>query len=742
MELQPNQLFNNRYRLIEAKGSGSFGEVWLAHDERVDINVAIKIYIALDDRGIQDFISEYRNAYRLNHPNLLHAEHFDMEGRRPYLVMPYCPGKSTNLIGNNNERDIWLFVHDVAKGLAYLHSQDIIHHDIKPDNILRDEGGVFVITDFGISTKMRSTLRRNSKREISNSIGGALPYMGPETFSDDPTAVKATDIWAFGATLFEIITGELPFFGQGGVMLMNGAAIPRINNEVSEQLKHLVYSCMQKETWDRPTAEQIAEYADQILKGDESYASWFKSVGPTTGAAGEVDDPRKTQRFVNQNQGYTPAEEFDSRQTVKQGEGFTHVAEDNGYSGNGGNDRAADDAQPAKRNLFVSIILWFGLFCTMFACAVAILYVTEFVGLDGLTPWRCLGALLAVEVLGLWMMIKNVRLGYSIYSLSMIAASLAVVFTNGSNVEISDVAGGLISSLISVSILYWLLQIRKSGKTAWSIMTNSWNMLSVKIVGGVAVVAVLLSFTLPNGLKREVEKAYDEYLTMVENCRTSINATDGSDVKVLLDIESRIDDIERVEGDYSAYKEGFDLSSELRSSFAPVAQRVAQNWARAAESQAEIGNHKRALEFYNTALTLDSNNSEIRSKFEALADDFAFVNVIDVEFCQDSNPYGEEIKASEVKYVYTRVKVEPIDKNGEHQIKLRSKLYYNGVLQYNTDISTSYTFESELNVSPQTEYLYLLGWGNEDGGSYLTGTYRMDIYNGNKKLFSKSFTVR
>lgn len=281
MQLQPNTLFHGRYRLIEPKGSGSFGQVWLAHDEQLEIEVAIKIYIALDDRGINDFKSEYKNARRLNHPNLLHAEHFDMEGRSPYLVMPYCPGKSIDLIGTENEESVWKFVRDVACGLEYLHSQDIIHHDIKPDNILLDESNRYVITDFGVSTKMRSTLLRNSSREVqSKSIGGALPYMGPETFSENPAAVKATDIWAFGVTLYEIVAGELPFFGQGGAMQNSGAAIPRINKPISEELKHLIYSCMQKETWDRPTAQKLYEYAEAWLRGDHKGADWFKSADP------------------------------------------------------------------------------------------------------------------------------------------------------------------------------------------------------------------------------------------------------------------------------------------------------------------------------------------------------------------------------------------------------------------------------------------------------------------------------
>ena len=253
--------------MLKELGRGSFGEVWLAQDEQLDnMLVAVKAYIALDDRGIEEFKKEYRNAYDLNHPNLLHANHFDVCGRRPFLVMPYCPDSALSLVGHCGKETLWRFIEDISAGLAYLHSKDIVHHDIKPDNILRMEDGRFVITDFGISRKMRSTLRRNSTRSMDqNSSGGSLPYMGPEMFSSRPESVKATDIWAFGVTLYEMITGDLPFFGQGGVMQLNGAEIPELEYEDKEIVK-LIRACMAKNTWDRPTAEKnILSAQEQVF---------------------------------------------------------------------------------------------------------------------------------------------------------------------------------------------------------------------------------------------------------------------------------------------------------------------------------------------------------------------------------------------------------------------------------------------------------------------------------------------
>ncbi len=292
MDIQAGELFNGRYRLLSEKGRGAFGDVWLAHDEQTDLDVAIKIYIALDNRGIDEFKSEYKNAYTLNHPNLLHAYHFDVVDNRPFLVMPYCPGSAESLIGCTDESVIWRFIRDVASGLEYLHGKNILHRDIKPDNILSDSEGNFLITDFGVSTKMKSTLRRNSTRmNTTSDVSGTVGYMAPELFTRAPDAVKATDIWAFGVTLYEIINGELPFCGQGGIMLERGAEIPELKGSWSEGLKQTVESCLAKDTWDRPTSSQLAAYASKCVQGDIEQIPW-KPVLPKP--------PKKEQKTIRE----------------------------------------------------------------------------------------------------------------------------------------------------------------------------------------------------------------------------------------------------------------------------------------------------------------------------------------------------------------------------------------------------------------------------------------------------------
>ena len=287
--LKQGSTFDNRYELVRLLGRGGFSEVWLAKDSYTRLDIAIKIYApgqGMDTDGLVEFSQELAGVFNLNHPNLLKPTHVDAWEGMPYLILPFCSrGSIVKRVGKMSKEEIWKLIRDVASGLAYLHQQGIVHQDIKPDNILQDENGNYLITDFGISTKARSTLRKSVPAGTINA--GTMAYMGPERFSKQPTPTRASDIWSFGAMLYELITGDLPFGEHGGGMQKNGAEIPDINEPVSDALKQMVEQMLALDKQARPAASQLVDIANAQID----------IPAPAEGRKTQRIKERKTQRI-------------------------------------------------------------------------------------------------------------------------------------------------------------------------------------------------------------------------------------------------------------------------------------------------------------------------------------------------------------------------------------------------------------------------------------------------------------
>ena len=284
--LKEEFLFAGKYRLKRLLGRGGFSEVWLAEDTMTNVEVAVKVYASqarLGEEGIEIFRKEFALVFDLNHTNLLHPTYFDVWENMPYLILPYCKeGSVFKYISKGeqiSEEQCWNILHDVAAGLAYMHDRTppLIHQDIKPDNILISNEGRYMITDFGISTKVRNTMATIQNAATMSS--GTLAYMGPERFSTKPKPLMASDVWSLGAMMYELMTGGNPPFGNhGGALQKGGAEIPEIEEtQYSDQLKQMVYWCMAVNTWDRPVARAIEEITYKKLHNIDITADLAKA---------------------------------------------------------------------------------------------------------------------------------------------------------------------------------------------------------------------------------------------------------------------------------------------------------------------------------------------------------------------------------------------------------------------------------------------------------------------------------
>ncbi|MDD3877342.1 MAG: FISUMP domain-containing protein [Bacteroidales bacterium] len=323
MFIHENTLFNNRYLLKRKLGAGGFSEVWLAEDTKSNnMQVALKIYAVgtgLDKNGLKEFSNEYALVFNFSHPNLLRPTYYEDWNDMPFLVMQYMPsGSCMKLCGKMSEKELARFLIQIADALLYLHESEtpIIHLDIKPDNILVDPKGNYLLTDFGISTKIRKTLTKSMGKPISNS--GTTAYMAPERISENLSErepIKANDIFSLGVTMFELLTDELPYGELGGMVANTGNKPARLPENFSLNLQLLIAACLSKETWKRPTAQEIKNSAESFLGSGfwvlpdrierdidfEEVAPPDKSTEEINNDIGKSDSQRKTEPIVFSN---------------------------------------------------------------------------------------------------------------------------------------------------------------------------------------------------------------------------------------------------------------------------------------------------------------------------------------------------------------------------------------------------------------------------------------------------------
>ena len=269
MELRKGYLFHDRYLLVASLGSGASAEVWKAKDTKANnLMVALKIFSEhseFDTYGLQNFKREFTTVYNMKQSNLLPPTGYDVCEGRPYLIMQYCEnGSCSSMAGRMEEDDIIKFLHDVAAGLEYLHDHNIIHLDIKPDNILLDDNCNFLVTDFGISVS------ENSDISDSNGMsGGTRAYMAPERF--EGKTGNASDIWSLGATAVELLTGTPPYGDHGGLLQAEGESLPELP-KLQPEVKGLILRCLELDPSKRIRANEIRQKIELFWET----GSWVK----------------------------------------------------------------------------------------------------------------------------------------------------------------------------------------------------------------------------------------------------------------------------------------------------------------------------------------------------------------------------------------------------------------------------------------------------------------------------------
>jgi serine/threonine protein kinase len=265
----------SRFTLIRQLGRGGMGEVWLARDERLNEEVALKFLppeVRADPVALDDLRRETARSHRLAHPHIvrIHDLH-ENPGEPAFIAMEFVDGPT--LSGQRLEQsdrvmrwdELRPLVQQLCAALDYAHSEGVIHRDLKPANLMRDSKGRLKLADFGIAAMVSDSVSRVSAQRTS----GTLAYMSPQQLAGQRPTV-GDDIYALGATLYELLSSKPPFFsGDLTHQIMREPTEPLeerltalgINNPVPADVAALVMACLAKEPGQRPkSAQAVAEW--------------------------------------------------------------------------------------------------------------------------------------------------------------------------------------------------------------------------------------------------------------------------------------------------------------------------------------------------------------------------------------------------------------------------------------------------------------------------------------------------
>ena len=264
MSLEPNTVLNNRYRILEQLGRGGMGAVYRAHDANLDVEVAVKENFFVSEESARQFQREAHLLFELRHPSLPRVmDHFVVEDQGQYLVMDYIEGNDGREILERNEgpldeETVVGWAGQILKSLNYLHSRKppVIHRDVKPANIKITPGGRALLVDFGLAKEYDPTK--------STTVGAKAFTPGfapPEQYGQGRTDPR-TDVYSFGATLYNLLTNKIPADGLRRAMGKERLiAVSDLNPDVSPHVAAAIERATEVKPEDRFESSEAFEAA-------------------------------------------------------------------------------------------------------------------------------------------------------------------------------------------------------------------------------------------------------------------------------------------------------------------------------------------------------------------------------------------------------------------------------------------------------------------------------------------------
>src|SRR5438128_668388 len=284
------------YEITAPLGAGGMGEVYRARDTRLGRDVAIKVLpssFSADADRLHRFEQEACAAGALNHPNILIVHDIGTHDGSPYVVSELLEGETLRQrMGGTAQpqRKAIDYSLQIAHGLAAAHEKGIVHRDLKPDNIFITKDGRVKILDFGIAKLTKADGSQSQTdiptRRVNTDPGivmGTVGYMSPEQVRGKPVDHRS-DIFAFGAILYEMLSGRRAFHGESTADTMSAILkedppdLSETNQRISPGLERLVNHCLEKNPEERFHSARDLAFALEALSGSTSVSTQTATV--------------------------------------------------------------------------------------------------------------------------------------------------------------------------------------------------------------------------------------------------------------------------------------------------------------------------------------------------------------------------------------------------------------------------------------------------------------------------------
>jgi beta-lactam-binding protein with PASTA domain/tRNA A-37 threonylcarbamoyl transferase component Bud32 len=276
-------VFSGRYELHRRIGRGGMAEVSLARDQLLDRPVAIKAMFpefATDPSFVERFRREATAAANLNHPNIVGVYDWGEAEGTYFIVMEYVDGRSLSQIlradGPLHPDRVADIGADVAAALGFAHRNGVVHRDVKPGNVLVDQGGQVKVADFGIARAISATTDENLTQ--AGTVMGTATYFSPEQARGDAVDPRS-DLYSLGCVLYELVVGRPPFSGDSPVAIaykqVHESPVPprQINPSIPPALEAIILKCLAKNPANRyPSAEDLRADLRRFREGNRILA--------------------------------------------------------------------------------------------------------------------------------------------------------------------------------------------------------------------------------------------------------------------------------------------------------------------------------------------------------------------------------------------------------------------------------------------------------------------------------------